>query len=87
MATPVVAVAVREQVGRLKVPVELEAKLTVPVGVITAPTSVSVKVAVQLVELLVVTGFGLQFTVMEVARLFTFIVVLPELVACVESPL
>ena len=71
----------------MKVPVELEEKLTVPVGVITAPTSVSVKVAVQLVELFVVTGFGLQFTVMEVARLFTFIVVLPELVACVESPL
>ena len=79
--------AVKEQVSRLKVPVELEAKLTLPVGVIAAPASVSFKVAVQLVELLVVTGFGLQFTVMEVARLFTFIVVLPELVACVESPL
>jgi len=74
-------------VSRLKVPVELEAKLTVPVGVITPPASASFKVAVQLVELLVVTVFGLQFTSMEVARLFTFIVVLPELVACVESPL
>jgi len=80
-------VAVKEQVSRLKVPVELEAKLTVPVGVMTAPAPVSFKVAVQLVELFVVTGFGLQFTVMEVARLFTFIVVLPELVACDESPL
>ena len=79
--------AVKEQVSRLKVPVELEAKLTLPVGVITAPTSVSVKVAVQLVELFVFTGFGPQFTAVEVARLFTFIVVLPELVACVESPL
>ena len=79
--------AVKEQVSGLKVPVELEAKLTVPVGVMTAPTSASFKVAVQLVELLVVTGFGLQFTAMEVARLFTLIVVLPELVACVESPL
>ncbi len=79
--------AVKEQVSRLKVPVELEAKLTVPVGVTTAPTSASFKVAVQLVELFVVTGFGLQFTAMEVVRLFTFIVVLPELVACVESPL
>ena len=71
----------------MKVPVELEAKLTLPVGVITAPTPASFKVAVQLMELFVVTGFGLQFTAMEVARLFTFIVVLPELVACVESPL
>ena len=79
--------AAKEQVSRLKVPVELEAKLTVPVGVTTAPTSASFKVAVQLVELFVVTGFGLQFTAMEVVRLFTFIVVLPELVACVESPL
>ncbi len=79
--------AVKEQVSRLKVPVELEAKLTVPVGVTTAPTSASFKVAVQLVELFVVTGFGLQFTAMEVVRLFTFTVVLPELVACVESPL
>jgi len=80
-------VAVKEQVSRLKVPVELEAKLTLPVGVITAPTSASFKVAVQLVELFMITGFGLQSTAMEVARLFTFIVVLPELVACVESPL
>jgi len=80
-------VAVKEQVSRLKVPVEVEAKLTVPVGVTTAPTSASFKVAVQLVELFVVTGFGLQFTAMEVVRLFTFTVVLPELVACVESPL
>ena len=71
----------------MKVPVEVEAKLTVPVGVTTAPTSASFKVAVQLVELFVVTGFGLQFTAMEVVRLFTFTVVLPELVACVESPL
>jgi len=80
-------VAVKEQVSRLKVPVELEAKLTLPVGVITAPTPASFKVAVQLMELFVVTGFGVQFTAMEVARSFTFIVVLPELVACVESPL
>ena len=71
----------------MKVPVELEAKLTLPVGVITAPTPASFKVAVQLMELFVVTGFGVQFTAMEVARLFAFIVVLPELVACVESPL
>jgi len=80
-------VAVKEQVSRSNVPVELEEKLTVPVGVIAAPTSVSVKVAVQLVEPFVVAGFGLQFTAMEVVRLFTFIVVLLELVACVESPL
>jgi len=68
------------------VPVELEVKLTLPVGVAIMPMSVSVTVAVQLVEPLVATWLGLQPIDVEVARLFTLTEVLPELVPCVASP-
>ncbi len=65
---------------------ELEVKLTLPVGVAIMPMSVSVTVAVQLVEPLVATWLGLQPIDVEVARLFTLTEVLPELVPCVASP-
>jgi hypothetical protein len=63
----------------LNVPVELEAKLMLPVGVMSVPTSVSVTVAVQLVAVPLVTGLGEQFMVIEVARLLTITVALPLL--------
>jgi len=73
-------------VAGVKVPVELEVKLTLAVGVLAVPASVSVRVAVQLVGPLVATWLGLQLIDMEVARLFTLTEVLPELVPCVASP-
>ena len=86
LATPIVPVAISAQLGWLKTPVELEAKPTEPLGVIAAPTSVSVTVATQLVTVLFVTGLGEQETLVEVARLPTRTVVLPELVLWLESP-
>jgi hypothetical protein len=68
------------QLGALNVPVELEAKLTLPVGLMAVPRSVSVSVAVQLVSVLLVAGLGKQLTVVEVARLLTVTVALPPLV-------
>ncbi len=52
-------------------PVELEPKLTPPVGVDAVPTSISVTVAVQVELPLTVTWLGLQLIVVEVARLLT----------------
>ena len=80
LATPAVPVAASAQLGWLKIPVEFEAKPTEPLGVIAAPTSVSVTVTTQLVTVLFVTGLGEQETLVEVARLPTRTVVLPELV-------
>jgi hypothetical protein len=55
-------------VAGVKVPVELLANVTVPVGVITVPTEVSVTVAAQLVPWLTTTDEGVQATVVEVVR-------------------
>jgi hypothetical protein len=74
-----VEVATKAQLGMLNVPVELEVKLMLPVGVMSVPTSVSVTVAVQLVAVPLVTGLGEQFMVIEVARLLTITVALPLL--------
>jgi len=69
---PVVALATRLQlVAGANVPVELEPKLTPPVGVDAVPTSISVTVAVQVELPLTVTWPGLQLIVVEVARLLT----------------
>jgi Na+/H+ antiporter NhaA len=64
---PAVALAARVQLAAgVKVPVELLANVTVPVGVITVPAEVSVTVAVQLVPWLTTTEAGVQATVVEV---------------------
>ncbi len=86
LATPTVPEAVSEQLSWVKTPVEFEAKPTEPPGVIAAPTSVSVTIATQLVAVPFVTELGEQETLVEVARLPTGTVVLPELVLWVESP-
>jgi hypothetical protein len=67
-------------------PVELEAKLTEPLGVILAPTLVSFMVATQLVTLLFVTRLGKQETLVDVDRLPTVTVALPALLLWLESP-
>ena len=67
VAVPAVALAARVQLAAgVKVPVELLANVTVPVGVITVPAEVSVTVAVQLVPWLTTTEAGVQATVVEV---------------------
>ena len=69
MAVPAVALAARVQLAAgVNVPVELLAKVAVPVGVITVPAEVSVTVAVQLVPWLTTTDEGVQATVVEVVR-------------------
>jgi hypothetical protein len=52
-------------------------KLTVPVGALLVPPSVSVTVAVQVVGALIGTAAGSQATLVEVARLFTVTVKVP----------
>jgi hypothetical protein len=69
VAVPAVAVAARVQLAAgVKVPVELVVKLTLPVGVITVPTEVSVTVAVQLVPWFTTTVEGEHATLIEVVR-------------------
>ena len=69
-----------------KLPVPPELKLTVPVGVIVG-LSLSVTVAVQVVETPTLTGFGAQPTVVVVLLLGgSATTVVPLLVACVSSP-
>jgi len=60
--------------------------VTVPVGVIAVPTSLSVTVAVHVVEELVLMDDGLHTTAVRVLRLFTATVVLPALVEWLLSP-
>jgi len=60
--------------------------VTVPVGVLAVPLSVSVTVAVQVVEPSTGTVAGLQLTAVEVERFVTVTVVVPELATWVESP-
>ncbi len=70
MAAPAVAEAasVQEAAG-VNVPVELDAKVTLPVGVITAPAvEVSLTVAVQLVAWFTTTDAGVHDTLVEVVR-------------------
>jgi len=74
------------QLVELKLPLPLEPKLTVPVGVDFVPVSVSVTVAVQVVATPIGTLAGLQLTLVLVERLFTVTVAVPELVACAPSP-
>ena len=86
---PAVEPAARAQLAAgEKVPVEFEAKVTVPVGVIMVPAEVSVTVAVQLVPWLTTTEDGVQATLVEVVRGATVKVkaVLVVLAAWVASP-
>jgi hypothetical protein len=76
---PAVPVAASVQLGWAKAPAEFEAKPTEPIGVIAAPTSVSVTTATQLVAALFVTGLGDQETLVDVDRFPTTTVALPEL--------
>ena len=66
-------------------PPPLSAKFTVPAGVVAVPADVSVTVAMQVLVPLMEIGL-LQLTLVDVARPLTVIEPLPELVACVESP-
>jgi hypothetical protein len=86
LAIPTVPEAVSEQLGWPNTPVELEEKLTDPVGVIFPPASVSVTVARQLVAVLFVSGLDEQETLVEVDLLPTPTVALPELELWLESP-
>ncbi len=76
-ATPLVAVGASVQLTGAKVP--LLEKLTVPVGVVLVPVSVSLTVAVQLVGLLTGTLAAEQETEVEVVRLLTATLAWPEL--------
>ena len=69
----------------LKVPLPLLAKVTVPLGVIGVPVSLSVTVAVQVVETPAGTVGGVQSTVVIVERLVTITVSAPLLPAWIES--
>jgi len=71
----------------VKVPVPLLVKLTVPVGALAVPTDVSVTVPVHVVGELTGIEAGVQLTAVVVVRLLTVRTVVPELVACVPSPL
>jgi len=61
-------------------------QLTVPDGATAAPASVSVTVAVQVVEALRVAGFGAQPTVVDVVRVVTVRLVEPADAWKWESP-
>ena len=74
----------------LKLPAPLEVKLTVPVGVLAVPPSVSVTVAVHVDGCPTATGSGAQLTLVDVERgAMTVTNVSPKLnrfPACFESP-
>ena len=61
-------------------------KLTVPAGVLGVPGEVSFTEAVHVEDWPIWTEAGLQTTVVEVVRLLTVRLELPELAECVESP-
>src|SRR5438309_388257 len=69
-----------------KVP-PLFVKPTVPVGALAEPGVASVTVAVQLVALPTGTEAGMQLTPVVVACVSAVTTVVPELIACVVSPL
>lgn len=77
----------RVQLVGLKVPVEFEVKLTVPVGVDPIPGEESITVAVHVLAVLTVTEEGEQAREVLVALSVTVRPNVPKLVACVESPL
>jgi Na+/H+ antiporter NhaA len=70
VAVPAVAEAASAQeAAGVNVPVELDAKVTLPVGVITVPAvEVSVTVAVQLVPWFTTTEAGVHDTLVDVVR-------------------
>src|SRR6267143_1809106 len=86
LLSPAVAVAARVQVVELKLPALLLVQVTVPLGVVFVPTSVSVTVAVHVDEPPAGTLAGEQLTPVEVVRLLTVTVSEPELVPCFASP-
>jgi len=61
-------------------------KLTVPAGVLGVPGEVSFTEAVQVEDWPIWTEAGLQTIIVEVVRLLTARLELPELAECVESP-
>jgi hypothetical protein len=73
----------------VKVPVPLLPNETVPVGVIAAPTSLSVTVAVQVVDwpMRIVDGRHTTDVDVDLLLTVTLAAVVVLLVACVESPL
>jgi hypothetical protein len=70
----------------LKLPGPPEPNVTLPVGVLAVPASVSVTVAVQVDGAPTATAPGEQVTLVEVERWFTVTVSVPLLVWWVESP-
>jgi len=76
----------RVQVVELKLPVALLENVAVPFGVIVAPPSLSLTVALQDVIVPLATGFGAQIVLVVVLRMLMTRFVVPELAACVESP-
>ena len=78
----------RVQLAALKLPAPLLVKVTVPVGPLLVPTSVSVTVALQVVASFTATEAGVQLTLILVVRFeVTVTVVVPKLPKCVASPL
>jgi hypothetical protein len=77
---PTVEVDPSTQLDELKVPVALETKPTVPVGVDKVPGDESDTVTMQLARVLFATGFGEQAIVVEVVRAATATFVTEELV-------
>ncbi len=68
------------QVVELKVPEALLLNVTVPVGAILVPDDVSVTVAVQVADAFTGSVAGAQVTLVEVERLMTVRLKVPELV-------
>ena len=77
----------RVQLVGLNVPAPLLVKVTVPVGVVFVPTSVSLTVAVQVVDVPGGTVEGEQLTLVLVERFVTVTVVVPLLPLWSGSPL
>ncbi len=74
------------QLVALKLPAESLAKLTVPLGVLAVPVSVSLTVAVQVLALPTDTLAGVQLTVVVVVRVVAVTLVVPELARWLSSP-
>jgi hypothetical protein len=72
--------------GLVKLPVPLLLKLTLPVGKVWVPVSVSLTVAVQVVGLLNWTDAGEQLTDVEVVRKMAVMSNVPLLMSWVLSP-
>src|SRR3989454_17393 len=87
------AAAVEKELALPSVQLEAEkvpplfVKPTVPVGALAEPGVASVTVAVQLVALPTGTEAGMQLTPVVVACVSAVTTVVPELIACVVSPL